>query len=66
MAKTELPKYSEYNGEKQIALLDTTVISFMNGLDDKGFSPEVLLKDYDVILIPEWVAEEVYDSERRA
>lgn len=66
MAKTELPKYSEYNGEKQIALLDTTVISFMNGLDDKGFSPEVLLKDYDVILIPEWVAEEVYDSERRS
>ena len=65
MAKIELPEYSEYKGEKRIALLDTTVVSFLNGLDDKGFSPEVLLRDYDVILIPEWVAEEVFDSELR-
>lgn len=66
MAEIKLPKYSEYGGEKRIALLDTTAISFMNDLDDKSFSPDSLLKDYDVILVPEWVAKEVYDSEMRA
>ena len=47
---------------KHIALLDTSSISFMQNLKMKGLKPENVLKDYDLILIPEWVLIEINDA----
>lgn len=60
-----IPVYDKYNGEKKIALLDNSTIAFMQQLEYKGCHPEYLLQGYDVIFLPEWVAEEVQDSEYR-
>ncbi|WP_036607522.1 hypothetical protein [Oribacterium sp. P6A1] len=51
---------------EHIAILDTSSISFMQGLSDKGISMDTILKDYDLILIPGWVITEVVDSKGRA
>lgn len=61
----DIPVYEKYGGEKRIALLDNSTITFMLKLDDMGHNAESLLRDYDVIFIPGWVAEEVQDSEIR-
>ena len=61
-----IPVYSRYNGEKRIALLDNSAISFMLQLDNKGHHPESLLQDYDIIFLPGWVVEEIRDSEFRS
>ena len=60
-----IPVYDKYNGEKKIALLDNSTIAFMHQLEQKGCHPKYLLKGYDVIFLPAWVAEEVQDSEYR-
>ena len=51
--------------EKHIALVDASSISFMQGLDTKGIRVDYILKDYDLILIPEWVLVEINDAEGR-
>lgn len=51
---------------KHIALLDTSSISFMQGLQVKGIQSDIILKDYDLILIPEWVLAEIRDADGRA
>ncbi len=61
----DIPHYSKYNGEKKIALLDNTAVQFMQQLDDKGYNSDTLLKMYDVILLPQWVVEEIQDSDSR-
>ena len=38
------------DNKKHIALLDTSSISFMQGLESKGIQPDDILKDYDLIL----------------
>ena len=60
-----IPHYDKYNGEKRIALLDNSAVSFMLQLDDKGYKPDIMLQGYDVIFLPEWVVEEIQDSESR-
>lgn len=60
-----IPVYDKYNGEKRIALLDNSTIAFMHELHNKGINSENLLQDYDCIFLPDWVAEEVRDSEFR-
>jgi hypothetical protein len=62
----EITRITQINNKKQIAILDTSSISFMQGLRIKGLNPEIILKDYDLILIPEWVLAEINDSEDRA
>ena len=62
----EITKITELDDKRHIALLDTTSISFMQGLSVKGLQPEVILKDYDLILIPEWVLTEINDAPGRA
>lgn len=62
---SNLPIYSTYGGEKNIALLDNSAIAFMQQLDFRGVKADILLKDYDLILVPNWVFEEVKDSEYR-
>ena len=52
--------------KKHIAILDTSSISFMQGLRDKGIELDTILKDYDLMLIPEWVMAEVSDAKGRA
>ena len=51
----DIGKIENIDDKKHIALLDTSSISFMQGLKMKGIQPEDILKDYDLILIPEWV-----------
>ena len=40
-------------GKKKIAILDTSAVSFLQHINEKCSSAEVILKDYDLILIPE-------------
>lgn len=54
------------DNKKYIALLDTSSISFMQGLEAKGIPSDDILKDYDLILIPEWVLVEINDVEGRS
>ena len=61
-----ITKITNIDNKKHIALLDTSSVSFMQGLDEKGIPSEDILKDYDLILIPEWVLVEVNDAEGRA
>ncbi|MGN0278185.1 MAG: hypothetical protein ACI4C4_02410 [Lachnospiraceae bacterium] len=62
----EITKITEIDDKRHIALLDTSSISFMQGLQTKGLQPETVLKDYDLILIPEWVLAEINDAVGRA
>ena len=62
----EITRLSKIDDKRHIALLDTSSISFMQGLDGKGVQPESVLKDYDLILIPEWVLTEINDAPGRA
>ena len=62
-----LPNYKSYHGETSIALLDNSSIEFLEKIERDGRNySENLLKGYDVIFIPEWVLEEVTDSEYRS
>ena len=62
----EITKITELDGKRHIALLDTSSISFMQGLSVKGLQPEAILRDYDLVLIPEWVLTEINDTPGRA
>ena len=62
----DIEKITNIDDKKHIALLDTSSISFMQGLKMKGIQPENILKDYDLILIPEWVLTEINDAPGRA
>ena len=58
----EIEKITKIDGKRHIALLDTSSISFMQGLHRQGVPSESVLKDYDLILIPEWVLTEINDA----
>lgn len=60
-----ITKITNIDNKKHIALLDTSSISFMQGLEEKGIPSDDILKDYDLILIPEWVLVEINDAEDR-
>ena len=51
---------------KHIAIMDTSSISFMQGLQNKDIKFDGILKDYDLILIPKWVLTEIEDAPGRA
>lgn len=57
---------SKIDGIKYIAIMDTSSLSFLQGLSRRGVNAESILKDYELILIPEWVLAEIRDSEGRA
>ena len=61
-----ITRITNIDNKKHIALLDTSSISFMQGLKAKGIPSDDILKDYDLILIPEWVLVEINDAEGRA
>ncbi|MBR0133214.1 MAG: hypothetical protein IJM14_09080 [Lachnospiraceae bacterium] len=52
--------------KKNIAILDTSSISFMQGLQNKGIKLDSILEDYELILIPGWVLTEIEDAPGRA
>lgn len=58
----EIVEITQIDNKSHIAVLDTSSISFMQGLQVKGLQPETVLKDYDLILIPEWVLAEINDA----
>lgn len=62
----EIAGITQIDNKKHIALLDTSSLSFMQGLQIKGIQSDSILKDYDLILIPEWVLTEINDAEGRA
>ena len=51
--------------KKHIALMDTSSVSFMQNLQNKGIKLDSILKDYELILIPKWVLTEIEDHEGR-
>ena len=61
-----ITRITNIDNKKHIALLDTSSISFMQGLEARGIPSDNILKDYDLILIPEWVLVEINDAEGRA
>lgn len=62
----EITKITDIDNKRHISLLDTSSISFMQGLQMKGLQPETVLRDYDLILIPEWVLAEIRDAAGRS
>ena len=62
----KIEKIKNIDNKRHIALLDTSSLSFMQGLQIKGLQPDSVLKDYDLILIPEWVLTEINDAPGRA
>lgn len=62
----KIDKITNIDNKRHIALLDTSSISFMQGLQVKGLRPDSVLQDYDLILIPEWVLTEINDAPGRA
>ena len=61
----EITRITNIDNNKHIALLDTSSISFMQGLEGKGIPSDDILRDYDLILIPEWVLVEINDAAGR-
>ena len=61
-----ITRITNIDNKKHIALLDTSSISFMQGLEVKGVPSNDILRDYDLILIPEWGLVEINDAEGRA
>lgn len=61
-----IPEYTSYNDETQIALLDNSSIAFMEQMHQKGFAPETMLSSYDAIFVPGWVIEEAACSSYRS
>lgn len=57
-----IQEYQSYSGEKKIALMDNSTVSFLEQVERAGISTKELLEDYDAILIPNWVSEEICDS----
>lgn len=61
----EITNINQIDNKKNIAILDTSSVSFMQGLQAKGVRPDIILKDYDLILIPRWVLAEINDAKGR-
>ena len=61
-----LTPFTSIENKTHIAILDTSSISFIQGLSSKGVKADSILKDYELILIPEWVLIEINDAEGRA
>ena len=61
----KLPVYTIYKGERNIALLDNSSVAFLEILNRNEINIEELLKPYDLIFVPNWVLEEINDSEIR-
>lgn len=61
-----ITRITNIDNKKHIALLDTSSISYMQGLETKGIPSDNILEDYDLVLIPEWVLVEINDAEGRA
>lgn len=60
-----ITRVTNIDNKMHIALFDTSSIAFMQGLHEKGVTSDDILKDYDLILIPEWVLAEIRDAEGR-
>lgn len=62
-----IPVYKQFSGEKKIALMDNSTVSFLEKMERYGISAtRELLRGYDVIFIPGWVLEEVNASPYRS
>ncbi len=57
---------TQLENKRHIAILDTTAVSFMQCLEEKGVELDSILKAYDLILIPKWVLTEINDAKGRA
>lgn len=64
-----IPEYIQYGGETRIALIDTSTLGFMHEIERRNNQQENradrIFRDYDLILIPKWVMEEIEDSQYR-
>ena len=64
-----IPEYIQYGGETRIALIDNSTLGFMHEIERRNNQQENradrIFRDYDLILIPKWVMEEIEDSQYR-
>ena len=60
-----ITRITNMDDNRHIALMDTSSVSFLQGLQQKGIEAHYVLRDYDLILIPEWVLKEISDAESR-
>lgn len=60
-----IPAYKQYNDATRIALMDNSSIAFLEKLECYSSVSQVLLRDYDAIIIPNWVFAEIKDSPYR-
>jgi len=60
-----IPSITRIENQKRIAILDTSSVSFLQVLNQKNDFVDKVLQDYDLILIPGWVWEEISDSKIR-
>lgn len=58
----DLPEYEGYSNDTKIALVDNSTIAFLEQIERTGVTTKSLLADYDAVLVPNWVSEEINDS----
>lgn len=58
-----IPSIAKIENQRKIAIIDTSSVSFLQHLNQICRHADDILKDYDLILIPGWVWEEISDSE---
>ena len=48
--------------KQKFALMDNSTVAFLEQVERAGISAKELLIGYEVILIPNWISEEICDS----
>ncbi len=61
----EITSAAQIADKKNIAMIDTSSVSFLQKLRQEEIPIGELLEDYDLILIPKWVINEINDSTGR-
>ena len=58
----ELKNYLDEHQDSKVCILDNNIVEFMNKLKNNGISTDLIFNQYDIVIIPSWVAEEINDS----
>lgn len=61
MAK-KLKIFLDKHQDSKVCILDNNSVEFMNRLENNGISTDLIFNQYDMVIIPSWVAEEINDS----
>lgn len=64
--KENLKNYLDKKPNAKVCILDNNSVEFLNKLKTKDISTVEIFKQYDVVLIPNWVLIEINDSRFRS